>query len=78
VRAGAFNSGLGGEGEERGAPGRRRAGAAMEEGEGDWGGRRLKRGLTGGPHLSAGGRERSEVGRRRLYGLKEERPHKRE
>jgi hypothetical protein len=30
----------------------------MEEGEGDWGGRRLKRGLTGGPHLSAGGRER--------------------
>jgi hypothetical protein len=39
-------------------PGRRRAGAAREEGEEDWGGRRWKKDLTGGPHLSAGGSER--------------------
>jgi hypothetical protein len=53
VRAGAFNSCLGEEGVGRGAPGRRWAGAAREEGEGDWGGRRLKMALTGGAHLSA-------------------------
>jgi hypothetical protein len=53
VRADAFNSSLGEEGEGRGAPGRWRAGAAREEGEEDWGGRRLKMALTGGPHLLA-------------------------
>jgi hypothetical protein len=51
--------------------GRRRRGAGdgrnvavwptMKEGEGVWGGRRLKMALTCGPHLSAGGRGRERM-----------------
>jgi hypothetical protein len=51
------------EGRRRGRPGRRR-GAVAGRGQGGWGGARLKEGLTGGPHLSAGGREEGEGGGR--------------
>jgi hypothetical protein len=72
------------EGRRRGGAGGGRdaaAGVAREEGEGDWGGRRLKRGLTGGPHLSTVGRERErrEVGRRApSWAERRERPRERE
>jgi hypothetical protein len=57
VGGGAVNAPLGGEGKGRRRPGRRQ-GAVAGRGQGGRGGSgRLKRGLTGGSHLLAGGRE---------------------